>query len=177
MERVALIALAMLLAAGCVPRDYDKSALSGRLASESKIRPDDLLLDIPTEYALVTSRKVYDPMSFRCYHKAPFVAGVLVVARRDLVLYRFGDDGTTLVKEIHASLREIDSFAVATWGMFKHIHQLQVQGQWGTVAFAFGRSGALPQVRETLIEIGVKEGTPIGRVVVPVGWYNPEASC
>jgi hypothetical protein len=160
--------VAMTLAAGCAPKAYDSNALRQQVAQESGIEQNNIIFDGPVNYASVKSTKICDPMDFNCFHALPFADGVMVVTKREVRLYRRASGSEALARDIDARLDEISGASVASWGMFKHIHQLQLRRGQDTLAI-YLLTGDTQDLHAKLLQAGVKNGTPIGRVVVPVG--------
>jgi hypothetical protein len=162
------IVATMALTAACAPKAYDRSALREQVAQERGIQQSAIIYDGPVNYASVKSAKICDPMDFNCFHALPFADGVMVVTKQEVRLYRRATGSEALTRDIDAPFDEISSGSVASWGMFKHIHQLQLRRLADTLAI-YLLTGDTQDLHAKLLEAGVKSGVPIGRVVLPVG--------
>lgn len=163
------VVVTIAMSAACAPKAYDRTALRQQVEQERGTQQSEIIYDGPVNYASVKSTKICDPMDFNCFHALPFSDGVMVVTKREVRLYRRASGSETLIRDIDAPFDAISSVSVATWGMFKHIHQLQLRRRTDTLAI-YLLVGDTHELHAKLLESGVKNGVPIGRVVLPVGF-------
>lgn len=157
--RVFFVSISFFLLA-CAPPVYDKGQMLSALKENYGVDSSQIALEIPGSYAKVGRSKSCEPMSFGCLVYGKFSFGAVIFSKDKVFVYE-NEDGI-LVKDIDIPFDEIEGVAVATWGMFRNIHQLQILTKFGVLAV--NSDNALMSV-EKIKSFGIKNADPIGRVI------------
>lgn len=172
MKRKFLASVALLFLAACTPNTYDRGALITDLRAAGPLDEKDILIDLPVDYAVPKRGERCSPMAVFCIYRGSFWPGILVLQKDKVTIFHNYQNRRS--KDVDLKFEEIEGVAVATWGMFQNIHQVQLLTSSKVYAFNVDQPADL---QKKLLAAGLKPVEPIGRVVdganVPIIYGPP----
>lgn len=156
----------------CASVDVSSSEALGATAKQLDVDPASIVLQTPARFAVATPGDAY----------ADFTFGLYAQTKTEVDLFEYDSATKGFLKVRAIPLHDIQSVSVATWGMFGHIHQLQLKFADKVVVLncsnssdaTGGYSEKTQPVIDRLVEAGVSRGEGVQRIMPEeLRYYSP----